>query len=50
MGCTSGASGGGAGKSAQRGENAGQLKPTHARQIEDMNELQLEREITKLER
>lgn len=26
------------------------LKPTHARQIEDMNELQLEREIRKLER
>lgn len=27
-----------------------ELKPTHARQIEDMNELQLEREIAKLER
>lgn len=26
------------------------LKPTHARQIEDMNELQLEKEIKKLER
>ena len=33
-----------------KGRNAGQLKPTHARQIEDMNELQLEREIAKLER
>lgn len=31
-------------------KNAQQLKPTHARQIEDMNELQLEREIAKLER
>ena len=30
--------------------NAQQLKPTHARQIEDMNEVQLEREIRKLER
>lgn len=30
--------------------NAQKLKPTHARQIEDMNEVQLEREIRKLER
>ena len=30
--------------------NAQRLKPTHARQIEDMNEVQLEREIRKLER
>lgn len=35
---------------ATKGRNAQQLKPTHARQIEDMNELQLEREIAKMER
>ncbi|MBO5384540.1 MAG: hypothetical protein J6A30_09595 [Ruminococcus sp.] len=33
-----------------KSEKTEELKPTHARQIEDMNELQLEREIRKLER
>lgn len=44
---SSGGSGGGGIRAAQNTQN---LEPTHARQIEDMNELQLEREIRKLER
>lgn len=38
------------GGSIRAAQNTQDLKPTHARQIEDMNELQLEREIRKLER
>lgn len=45
----SASSGGGGIKDAQNTEQEKQ-KPTHARQIADMNEAQLEREIAKLER
>lgn len=51
MGSHGGSRAGGSGKGGVRAEqNTQNLKPTHARQIEDMNELQLEREIKKLER
>lgn len=49
-GSSSGKAGGRARSGSETGMNTQNLKPTHARQIEDMNELQLEREIAKLER
>lgn len=41
---------GGGGGGIKAAQNTEQQKPTHARQIADMNEAQLEREIRKLER
>ena len=50
MGSHGGSRAGGSGGGRAAAQNTQNLKPTHARQIEDMNELQLEREIKKLER